>query len=96
VNLAGQKFFVTKCQPREKETLSDYDCSITKSYQKKSNRRPKNISHLREQPQQSIPPLQVLSKDDEATAEFVVETKLTKAQLLRDVPIPIHLGAGRK
>jgi hypothetical protein len=38
----------------------------------------------------------VLSKDDEATAEFVVETKLTKAQLLRDVPIPIHLGAGRK
>jgi predicted ATP-dependent protease len=96
VDPAGQKFFVTMCQPREKETLSDYDHSITKSYQKKSNRRGKNIPKLREQSQQSIPPLQVLSKEDEATAEFVVETKLTKAQLLGEVPIPNHLGAGRK
>jgi hypothetical protein len=43
VDPAGQKFFVTMCQPREKETLSDYDHSITKSYKKKSNRQGKNI-----------------------------------------------------
>jgi hypothetical protein len=48
VNPAGQKFFVTMCQPREKETLSDYGRSITKSYQKKSNRRGKNIPQLEE------------------------------------------------
>jgi hypothetical protein len=96
VNPAGQKFFVTIYQLREKETLSDYDCSIAKSYQKKSNCRVKIIPQLGEQPQQSIPPLQVLSKEDEATAEFVVETKLTKAQLRGEVPIPIHPGAGKK
>ncbi|RLM61613.1 hypothetical protein C2845_PM14G08240 [Panicum miliaceum] len=43
VNPAGKKFFIGICQPREKETLSDYDCSITNSYQKKSNCRYKNI-----------------------------------------------------
>jgi hypothetical protein len=31
VDPARQKFFVSMCQPREKETLSDYDRSITKS-----------------------------------------------------------------
>jgi ribosomal protein S10 len=34
----------------------------------------------------------VVSKEDEATAEFVAETKLTKAQLRGEVPIPIHRG----
>jgi hypothetical protein len=96
VNPAGKKFFITMCQPRAKETLSDYDRSITKSYQKKSNCRGKNIPQLGEQHQQSIPPLQVLSKEDEATAEFVVEIKLIKAQLRGEVPIPIHPWAGRK
>jgi hypothetical protein len=81
VDLAGQKFFVTTCQPRAKETMSNYDSSITKSYQKKSNHRYNQISQLGEQPKQSIPPLKVLSKEDEATAEFVVETNLTKGQL---------------
>jgi hypothetical protein len=32
LDLAGQKFFVIICQPTEKERLSDYDRSITKSY----------------------------------------------------------------
>ncbi|RLM64416.1 transposon protein, putative, CACTA, En/Spm sub-class [Panicum miliaceum] len=35
VDPVGQKFFVTMCQPREKETLSDYDRSITKSYRRR-------------------------------------------------------------
>jgi hypothetical protein len=96
VDPAEQKFFVTMCQPREKETLSDYSRSITKSYQKKSNHRGKNIPQLGEQPPQLILPLQVLSKEDEAKVKFVAETKLTKAQLRGEVPIPIHLGAGRK
>ena len=38
----------------------------------------------------------MLSKEDEATAEFVKETNLTKAQLLGHEKIPIHQGAGRK
>jgi hypothetical protein len=91
VDPAGQKFFVTICQPRAKETLSDYDRSIIKSYQKKSNRWYNQILQLGEQPKQSIPPLKVFSKEDEATAEFVVETNLTKAQLREEDQIPIHL-----
>jgi hypothetical protein len=93
---AREKFFVTMCQPRDKEALSNYDRSITNSYQKKSNHRGKNILQLGEQPQQSIPPLQVLSKEDEATAMFVAETKLIKAQLRGEVPIRIHPGAERE
>ena len=38
----------------------------------------------------------MLSKEDEATAEFVKETNLTKAQLLGHEKIPVHQGAGRK
>ena len=38
----------------------------------------------------------MLSKEDEATAEFVKETNLTKAQLLGDEKIPVLQGAGRK
>ena len=37
----------------------------------------------------------MLSKEDEATAQFVKETNLTKGQLLGD-EIPLHSGAGRK
>ena len=37
----------------------------------------------------------MLSKEDEATAEFVKETNLTKGQLLGD-EILLHLGVGRK
>ena len=37
----------------------------------------------------------MLSKEDEATAEFVKKTNLTKAQLLGDEKIPVHQGAGR-
>ena len=38
----------------------------------------------------------MLSKEDEATAEFVKETNLTKAQLLGHEKIPVHQGARRK
>ena len=37
----------------------------------------------------------MLSKEDEATTQFVEETNLTKGQLLGD-EIPLHPGAGRK
>jgi hypothetical protein len=42
-----------------------------------------------------VPPLKVLSKEDEVTAQFVEETRLTKGQLQGD-EIAIHPGAGRK
>jgi hypothetical protein len=54
------------------------------------------IPQLGEQSQQSIPPLEVLSKENAAMANFMVETKLTKAQLRGEDNIPIHLGAARE
>ena len=72
--------------------MSDYDRSITKSWEKKSNQR---VPQLGEQPNQTIPPLVVCSKEDEATIEFVKETNLKKGQLLGD-EIPLHPRAGRK
>ena len=84
------------CQPKQKELLSDYDHSITKSWEKKSNRRKnQTVPQLGEQPNQTVPPLKVLSKEDEATAQFVEETRLTKRQLQGD-EIGIHPGASRK
>ena len=38
----------------------------------------------------------MLSKEDKGTADFVVETSLSKAQLRRDERILIHPGVGRK
>ena len=83
------------CQPKP-PLMSDYDRSITKSWEKKSNRRYNQVPQLGEQPKQSVPPLVVLSKEDEATAEFVKEMNLTKTQLLGQEKIPVHQGAGRK
>jgi len=79
VDPVGKKFFLgIMCQPKQKETLSDYHQSITNSYQKKGNRRYNQVPQLGEQPNQMIPPLKVLSKEDETTTEFVVETGLSK------------------
>ena len=95
---AGKKFFLgIMCQPKQKEiTLSDYDRSITKSYEKKGNCLFNKVPQLREQPNQTIPPLKVFSKKDEAIAEFVVETGLSKTQLLGKEEHPIHPGPGSK
>ena len=43
-----------------------------------------------------VPALKVLSKEDEAIAEFVVETGLSKAQLQGKEKAPGHEGSGRK
>ena len=100
VDPIAKKYFKSLVQTKYKEPLSDYNRSITKSYEKKSNRqynqRTKQILQLGEQPNQTIPPLKVLSKKDEATAEFVVQSNLSKAQLRGDEQVPIHLGSSRK
>ena len=96
VDPAAKKFYLSMmCQPKP-PLMSDYDRSITKSWEKKSNRRYNQVPQLGEQPKQSVPPLVVLSKEDEATAKFVKETNLTKAQLLGQEKIPVHQGVGRK
>ena len=78
VDPAAKKFYLSMmCQPKP-PLMSDYDRSITKSWDKRYNQ----VPQLGEQPKQSVPPLVVLSKEDEATAEFVKEINLTKAQLL--------------
>ena len=51
------------------EPISDYDCSITKSFEKKKRSR-STIPQLGEQSQKSIDPLKVLSKEDEILAEL--------------------------
>jgi hypothetical protein len=38
----------------------------------------------------------VLSEKDAATAQFVLESGLTKAQLLEEAPIKVHPGANKK
>ncbi|RLN07527.1 hypothetical protein C2845_PM11G18360 [Panicum miliaceum] len=96
VDPKGKKFFVQMCQPREKETLSDYDHSIIKPYEKNNNRQYNQVPQFGEQPKQSIPPLKVLSKEDEATAEFVMETNIKKAQPRGEVEVPKHPGLGTK
>ena len=80
VDPAAKKFFLSMmCQPKP-PLMSDYDRSITKSWEKKSNRREnQRVPQLGEQSKKMVPPLVVLSKEDEATAEFVKETNLTKA-----------------
>jgi hypothetical protein len=97
VDPVGKKFFLAQmCQPKEKEPLSDYDRSITKSWQKKSNHWYNQVPQLGEQPKQRVPDLKVLSKEDEAIAEFVAKTRLSKAQLQGKEKVPVHEGAGRK
>ena len=82
VDPAAKKFFLSMmCQPKP-PLMSDYDHLITKSWEKKSNQRYNQVPQLGEQSKKMVPPLVVLLKEDEATAEFVKETNLTKAQLL--------------
>jgi len=97
VDPAGKKFFLgIMCQPKQKELLSDYDRSITKSWEKKINRQKNQmVPQLGEQPNQTVLPLKVLSKEDEAIAQLVEKTRLTKGQLQGD-EIAIHPGVGRK
>ena len=96
VDPAAKKFYLSMmCQPKP-PLMSDYDRSVTKSWEKKSNRREnQRVPQLGEQANKMISPLVVLSKEDEATAQFVKETNLTKGQLLGD-EIPLHPGARRK
>ena len=74
---------------------TSYDHSITKSWEKKGNHRYNQVPQLGGQPNQMIPPLKVLSKEEEAAARFVEETSLTKDQLRGDEEVPIHPGSGR-
>ena len=56
VDPAAKKFFLSMmCQPKKK-LMSDYDCSITKSWEKKSNRREnQRVPQLGEQPKKRYP-----------------------------------------
>jgi hypothetical protein len=93
---ANKFFLAMMCQSKKKQPLSDYDSSITKSWEKKSNRRYNQVLQLGEQPEQTVPTLKVLSKEDEAITEFVLETGLSKAQLQGKEKGPVHEGSGRK
>ena len=76
--------------------LSDYDRQITKSWEKPSNRRRNQVPQLGQQSKRSIPSLKVLSDQDVATAQFMLESGLTKAQLLEEAPIEVHPGANKE
>ena len=60
------------------------------------NRKYNQVPQLGKQPKQRVPDLMVLSKEDEALAEFVAEIGLTKAQLEGKENVPVHEGEGRK
>ena len=78
---AEKKYFKSLVQPKHGEPLSDYDRRITKSYEKPRNHQYNQVPQLGQQPNQTIPPMKVLSEKDEATAQFVLESGLTKAQI---------------
>ena len=49
VDPTAKKFFLSMmCQPKQKELMSDYDRSITKSWEKKRNRRYNQVPQLGE------------------------------------------------
>ena len=51
VDPAAKKFFLSMmCQPKQKELMLDYDRSITKSWEKKSNWKYNQVPQLDEQP----------------------------------------------
>lgn len=77
-----------------KEPILDYDRSITKAFEKKK-RSQSTIPQLREQSQQSIDLLKVLSEEDEILAQWIAETNLTKEQLLGGDNIETHPGIGK-
>ena len=81
---ADKKYFRSLLQPKYRAPLSDYDRQITKSWEKPRNRLRNQVPQLGQQSKQSIPPLKVLSEKDVATAQFVLESGLTKAQIRGD------------
>ena len=94
---ADKKYFRYLLQPKYRAPLSDYDRQITKSWEKPRNRLRNQVPQLGQQSKQSIPPLKVLSKKDAATTQFVLESGLTKVQLLEEAPpIEVHPGANKK
>ena len=92
---ADKKNFRSLLQLKYRAPLSDYERQITKSWEKPSNRRRNQVPQLGQQSKQSIPPLKVLSEKDAATAQFVLESGLTKAQL-EGIEIEVHPGANKK
>ena len=92
---ADKKYFRTLLQPKYRAPLSDYDRQITKSWEKPSNRWCNQVPQLGQQSKQPIPPLKVLFEKDAATAQFVLESGLTKAQL-EGAEIEVHPGANKK
>lgn len=94
---AAKKFFVSQMKPVQKAKDSDYERQIKKSYSNPENRKSnaKKIPQLGEQAKQSVPPLKVLSKDEQLMADFVLTTGLTREQIL-GAPIEPHQGGGRK
>ena len=69
---------------------------ITMSWEKPSNHRRNQVPQLGQQSKRSIPSLKVLSDQDAATAQFVLESGLTKAQLLEGEEIEVHPVANKK
>ena len=76
-----KKYFKSLLHLKYSAPLSDYDRQITKSWEKPRNRPRNQVPQLGQQLKQSKPPLKVLSDQDAATAQFVLESGLTKAQL---------------
>ena len=97
VDPAAKKFFVSQMKPVKKQRDSDYERQIKKSYSNPENRKSsaKTVPQLGEQAKQSVPPLKVLSKEEQILADFMRTTGLTREQIL-GAPIEAHQGGGQK
>ena len=92
---ADKKYFRSLLKPKYRAPLPDYDRQIIKSWEKPSNRQRNQVPQLGQHSKQLIPPLKVLSEKDAATAQFVLESGHTKAQL-QGAEIVVHPGSNKK
>ena len=95
---AAKKFFVSQIKPVQKARDSDYERQIKKSdsHPEKRKSSAKKVPQLGDQAEQSVPPLNVLSTDEQQIEDFVRASGLTREQLFGEAPIERHEERGRK
>ncbi len=82
IDPSARNFFRGIFAPAKAIKLTDYERTLKKAYYRKS----KPVPQLGEQPNQEVEPL--VTEEEIGIKEFISDTGLTRAQLLRGAPIP--------
>ena len=83
INPGDLKFFIGMCKANKKKFIqpSDYDRSITKSFEKRKLGSSSDVPQLGAQKKQSIEPLVVLNEKQQGLLAFLKSSKLTTTQI---------------